>query len=89
MTCSTIVENPLQIGPFLQNKANLRKGRTSVNTYSKKGYENLGIWRLGKNKANQSQFEAKANVKMGKTYQRTKTPDGGIGPPFPRWDRGG
>jgi len=38
--------------------------------------------RGNQSKANQSQFEAKANVKMGKTYQRTKTPDGGIGPPL-------
>jgi len=49
----------------------------SVMSYIPKGYENLGVCRLTKNKANQSQFEAKANVKMDKHYRRTKTPDGG------------
>ena len=42
---------------IMQNKANFREGRMSVTTYSKKGYENLGVWSLGKNKANQSQFQ--------------------------------
>jgi hypothetical protein len=43
----------------MQNKANLRKRQMSVKRYSEKGYENLGVWRLGKNKANQSQLKPK------------------------------
>jgi len=37
----------------------------------------------------QSQFEAKANVKMDKYYRRRRMETGGIEPPFPRCDRSG
>jgi len=41
---------------IMQNKANFREGQMSVISYHTKGYENLGVCRLGKNKAKQSQF---------------------------------
>jgi len=43
----------------MQNKANLRKRQMSVISYNTKGYENLGVCRPGKNKANQSQLKPK------------------------------
>ena len=52
----------------MQNKANFAKGQISVTSYCIKRYENLGVCKPGENKAKQSQFEAKANVKMGKLY---------------------
>jgi hypothetical protein len=56
-TCSTIVENPLQIGLFMQNKANFRKSQMNVSIFSKMAYENKSNWTLGENKPNQSQFQ--------------------------------
>ena len=73
---------------FMQNKANFRKGRTSVNTYNNKGYENLGVWRLGKNKANQSQLKPKPMSRWICTIDERRLETGGIEPPFPRCDRG-
>jgi len=64
----------------MQNKANFRKGEMSASPYNTKAYENLCVCRPGKNKPNQSQFKAKANVKMDKPYsslRRTPTPWGG------------
>jgi hypothetical protein len=34
----------------MQNKANFQKGQMSVISYGAKGYENLGVCRLGKTK---------------------------------------
>jgi len=50
--CSTIVENPLQIGLFMQNKANLRKSQVDVSIFSQKAYENKSDWTLSENKPN-------------------------------------
>ena len=47
----------------MQNKANFLKGQMSVKRYSEKGYENLGVWRLGKSKAKQTQLKAKPMLK--------------------------
>jgi hypothetical protein len=41
---------------IMQNKANFRKGQMTVSPYNTKAYENLWLYQLGKNKANQSQF---------------------------------
>jgi len=38
-TCSTIVENPLQNGLFLQNKANFRKSQMDINLIITRNYE--------------------------------------------------
>jgi hypothetical protein len=51
-TCSTLVEDPLQIGPFMQNKANLRNEQMNISSFITSKYENLGIWWIGKNKPN-------------------------------------
>jgi len=56
-TCSTIVEDPLQIGPFMQNKANFQKSQMNVTSFITKHYENINDWTLGENKPNQSQFQ--------------------------------
>jgi len=34
------VENPLQIGPFMQNKANVKIGKMSISIVTKKDYDN-------------------------------------------------
>ena len=51
---STSVENPLQIGPFLQNKANLLMQKINATFFSTKDYENEIIFMLQKNKPKQS-----------------------------------
>jgi len=40
----------------MQNKANLERGQMNISSFITSRYEDLDIWRLGKNKANQSQF---------------------------------
>jgi hypothetical protein len=54
----------------MQNKANLRKDQMNVNTYSKNGYEDLPVWWLGKNKANQSQFQDGLSWQFGLRRRR-------------------
>ena len=58
---STLVENPLQISPFLTNKANFRKSQMNVNTFITMNYEQRTMNYEIKNKANsnpiQSQFK--------------------------------
>jgi len=64
-TISTTVENPLQIHPFLTNKANFQKSQMNVNSLLTKDYDKMDTWWSGKNKANsnpiQSQFRANSN----------------------------
>jgi len=55
-TCSTTVEDSLQIGSFMQNKPNFQDGRINLKSCNKKGYENKHNWTLGENKPKQSQF---------------------------------
>ena len=38
-TCSTIVENPLQISFFMQNKANVKIGKMNVSVATRKDYD--------------------------------------------------
>ena len=52
----TIVENPLQISLFLQNKANLPETEMNVNSYKTMNYEQITMNNKPKNKAKQSQF---------------------------------
>jgi hypothetical protein len=62
---STLVENPLQISPFLTNKPNFRKSQMNVNNVLTKDYEKMYSWSSGKNKANsnpiQTQYKANTN----------------------------
>jgi len=51
-TCSTIVENPLQIGPIMQNKPNLPDAQMNVTSFGKRDYDDLAALRLRKNKPN-------------------------------------
>ena len=50
--------------PFLTNKANFRKDKMNLNSYSTKDYENKTLSRSGKNKANSKPI--KANFKKAK-----------------------
>jgi len=51
-TFSTMVENPLQIGTILKNKANLQRVQMSISLYEQKDYEEKSRFWLEKNKAN-------------------------------------
>jgi len=66
---STIVEDALQIGPFLQNKPNFKIGKMNANVYYTKVYGNETAYRRGKNKPNtkpnKANFqEAKINITL-------------------------
>ena len=62
---STTVEIPLQIQPFLTNKANFQKSQMSVSDLSIREYEQMDTWSSGKNKPKtkpiQSQYKANSN----------------------------
>ena len=49
---STIVENPLQIGQNMQNKANVKLDKMDITSLLTSKYEQMDIWWNGKNKAN-------------------------------------
>jgi hypothetical protein len=49
---------PLQIGPFMQNKANFRKSQMNVKPLIIMDYENISNWALGENKANSKPIKA-------------------------------
>ena len=64
---STTVEDSLQIGPFMQNKPNVKDAQINVNSYMKSKYEKLDTWLSGKNKPNSNPIKpnfrkAKMNV---------------------------
>jgi len=61
---STSVENPLQIGSFMQNKPNFRKSQMDVKLNISRDYENKSNWTLGENKPNSN--PNKANLPEGK-----------------------
>ena len=71
---STTVENPLQIHPFLTNKANFKKSQINVSKLSTKDYDIMDTWSSEKNKPNsnpkQSQF--KANTKPIQSQYKPK-----------------
>jgi len=62
---STLVENPLQIDPFLTNKANFPKSQMNVSPVLTKNYEQLTMNNELKNKPNsnpiQTQYKANTN----------------------------
>jgi len=53
---STSVENALQIGSFMQNKANFLDALMNVTSLITIDYENIANCKLGENKPKQSQF---------------------------------
>jgi len=55
---STTVENPLQIHPFLTNKANFRKSQMNVNTVITMNYEQRTMNYEIKNKANSNPIQS-------------------------------
>ena len=70
---STSVENPLQIGPFMQNKPNFRKSQMNANSCATTDYENKRNWSLGQNKANSNPIFKRMNVNLCVTgYYKSK-----------------
>ena len=55
---STFVESPLQIDPFMQNKANLPDDQMNVSSVITREYKNKTNWKLGENKANTKPIKA-------------------------------
>jgi len=51
-TSSTIVENPLQIGPIMQNKPNFKIGKMNATFFTTKPYQDPPLRRLPENKPN-------------------------------------
>ena len=58
---STSVENPLQIGPFMQNKPNLRDAQMNVSPVITREYKNKSNWRLAENKPNTNPNKPNSN----------------------------
>jgi len=61
---STLVENPLQIDLFMQNKPNFQNAQMNANIYKTKAYDNKSNWTLGQNKPNSNPI--KPNFKKAK-----------------------
>jgi hypothetical protein len=57
----TLVKSPLQIAPFMQNKANFPDAQMNINLYVTKDYENKSNWTLGKNKPNTKPIRTQSN----------------------------
>ena len=77
---STTVEDSLQIGPFMQNKPNVKYPQINVNSYMKSKYEKLDTWLSGKNKPNSNPNKpnlrkAKMNVNLTLTKDYRKKDD--------------
>jgi len=53
---STIVENPLQIGPFYAKQTQFPRCQMYVSIFSQMAYEYKHNWTLSKNKPKQTQF---------------------------------
>ncbi len=70
----TSVERPLQIRPFMQNKANFRKSQMNVNKVLTNAYEKRTLGQRGKNKPNTNpiQTQYKANSKPIQTQNKAK-----------------
>jgi len=60
---STLVENPLQIDLFMQNKPNFPKSQIKVNIYNTTDYDNKSNWTLSENKPNSNPI--KPNCRKG------------------------
>jgi hypothetical protein len=54
----TLVKNPLQIAPFMQNKPNFRKAKMNVSAVNTNGYENNRLRRRRENKPNSKPIKA-------------------------------
>jgi len=69
---STLVEDPLQIEPFLTNKANFRKSQINISTVLTKNYEQLTMNNELKNKPNSNpiQSQYKPNTKPIQTQTK-------------------
>ena len=63
MTCSTLVENALQIGPvFFKTKPISAKAKMCAIAVLIKDYENKGVFAGRRSKAKQTQFQAPAKM---------------------------
>jgi len=66
----TTVKSPLQIDPFMQNKANFRKAQMNVNSFITKDYRKKDDFAVQKNKPNTN--PNKANTKPIKANKMPK-----------------
>ncbi len=74
---STLVEKPLQISSFMQNKPNFQKSQMTVNLYNTSDYENIANWTLGQNKPNSNpnkpncrKAQMNVNLTLTKVYRK-------------------
>jgi hypothetical protein len=58
---STTVESPLQISPFMQNKANFLDVQMNVTSFYTADYENIVNFKLGENKPNTNPIKPNTN----------------------------
>jgi len=65
-TCFTIVENPLQISPFLQNKANVKIGKINVSIKTIKDYDKEQRTINNKRYSKQTQSKPILKIKAGR-----------------------
>ena len=69
----TVVENSLQISPFMQNKANFPKSQMNVIKVLTKDYENKTLSERGKNKPNTNPNKPNTKpIKANKMPKRTQ-----------------
>ena len=69
----TSVENPLQIGPIMQNKPNFQNAQMNVTSFEKTDYHDLAALRLRKNKPNSKPNKANfRNAQMNLNFFFTK-----------------
>jgi hypothetical protein len=66
---STSVENPLQIGPIMQNKPNFVGVQMNANVCFRRNYENNPALRLRQNKPNLSEAKMSVSSVMTKDYE--------------------
>ena len=76
-TCSTIVENPLQIGLFLQNKANVKIGKLNISIATIKDYDKkqriINNERYSKQSQSKPILKIKAGARMNNASNFGKT----------------
>ncbi|MHC4106015.1 MAG: hypothetical protein ACYSR9_13820, partial [Planctomycetota bacterium] len=79
LTCSTSVEDSLQIGLFMQNKANFFSAQMNATVCYTRTYENKSALRLRKNKPNSKPI--KANLKNRNRKTEVRSQKTGVYPP--------
>jgi hypothetical protein len=69
----TLVKNPLQIAPFMQNKPNFLDTQMNVKSFHTVDYENIANWTLGENKPNTKPIKPNTKpIKANKMPKQTQ-----------------